>query len=119
MKPILLCVFKLDNEKCLAKFDQNRLVANSGKFNLRREIDTNEIELAAGRYAVIPCTKDPCPLDFTLSFYYNCKKEEINIMKYGDPRFTLGVITEEEEEVNKASDDLKKLLKKQAQWILK
>lgn len=59
MKPILLCVFSLgQTEKCLAKFDDKKIVASSGKLNLRREIDTNDISLSNGRYAVIPCTKE-------------------------------------------------------------
>lgn len=60
MKPILLCVFALaSNEKNLAKYDPTKVKASSGKLNLRREIDTNDIELEPGKYAVIPCTKDP------------------------------------------------------------
>ncbi|CAK89170.1 unnamed protein product (macronuclear) [Paramecium tetraurelia] len=120
MKPILLCVFSLGpTEKCLAKFDDKKVVASSGKLNLRREIDTNDISLSNGRYAVIPCTKEGAQqIDFTLSFYFDCDKSEINITKYGDPRFKLHPITEEEEEVSKVPEELKKLLKKQAQEVL-
>ena len=114
MKPILLCVFLLaPNEKCLAKFDDKKIVASSGKLNLRREVDTNDIELADGRYAIIPSTKEAAQqIEYTISFYFDCQKDEINFTKYGDPRYKLETITEEEEAVNSAPEDLKRLLKK-------
>lgn len=122
MKPILLCVFKLDDkdkEKCLMKFDPAKMVASSGKLNLRREIDTNEIKLGNGRYAIIPCTKDPGQaIDYTISVYFDCAKEEMKLSKYGDSRFKFGPIQEEEEEVTQAPEELKKLLKKQALEVL-
>lgn len=50
--------------------------------------------------------------------YFDCPKDEIKITKYGDTRFKFGPIAEEEEEVAKAPEALKKLLKKQALEVL-
>lgn len=80
--------------------------------NLRREVDTDDFELPDGRYAIIPCTKEPAQIEYTISFYFDCQKDEITITKYGDPRYKLSVITEEEEAVNSAPEELKRLLKK-------
>ena len=36
------------------RFDKKKLVGDSEKLNLRREVDTNKIKLKNGRYAIIP-----------------------------------------------------------------
>lgn len=74
MKPILICLFKLEGgEKCLSKFDPKKMVASSEKLNLRREIDTNEFKMGNGRYALIPCTKEPGQsIEYTISVYFDC-----------------------------------------------
>lgn len=52
------------------------MVASCGKLILRREVDSEFIELKNGRYAVIPClkTKDKVK-DYSLRFYFDCDKK--------------------------------------------
>lgn len=92
MKAVLLIVFKLGpNEKCLSKFDPTKIVASTGKLNLRREIDTDDVELEAGKYAIIPCTKNPGEFcKFSVNVYFNCAKNEIKLSKV--PIFSLPIL---------------------------
>ena len=83
MKAVLVLVFKLGpNEKCLSKYDPAKIISTTGKLNLRREIDTDDVELENGRYAIIPCTKNPGEfVKFSVNVYFNCEKKEIKFSK--------------------------------------
>ena len=76
-------MFKLDdNEPCLKIFDKNKMISSSGKVNLRREIDTDEFKVSNGRYAVIPCSKNPGEVcEFSMSFFYDCDHSEVKLSK--------------------------------------
>jgi hypothetical protein len=83
MKAILVCVFKLEpNEKFLAKYDPKKRISFSEKLNLRREVDTDDFEVENGRYAIIPCTKNPGEFcKYSVNVYFNCDKKEIKFSK--------------------------------------
>lgn len=57
-------------------------INSSNKVDLRREVVCDTQKLANGRYAIIPCTKDPGEsADFSINVYYDCKHEEIKFSK--------------------------------------
>lgn len=58
---MLLCVFKLDaGERQLNEFDKKKMdkAGSSKNFILRREIDSDFMELEDGDYAIVSCTKN-------------------------------------------------------------
>lgn len=58
------------------------MIASSKTLNLRREVDSDSLKLANGRYAIVPCTKNAGEMaEFSIDVYYDCSHEEITVTK--------------------------------------
>ncbi|EAS01497.1 calpain family cysteine protease (macronuclear) [Tetrahymena thermophila SB210] len=93
---LLLCLFVLENGKTkLEKFDQKIMIASSGKFNLRREVDFGKlIDVEPGKtYCIVPCTmkgevegEEFRDIDFSINFYFsNCPDQDMEFKKVNGP----------------------------------